>query len=78
MAENKDRDKPVEDDDDDPDSYIRTIASTFGHIDLIREWLPHHQHDRGKVTYNVVIPAAMYGQLEVLNMAVRYGELVIG
>ena len=74
MSENKDLPKPTEEKEDDPDGYIRTIASTWGHVDLIKEWLPHHQGDPAKITDNVLIPAAMYGQLEILKMAIEYGK----
>ena len=58
---------------EDPDFYIRTIASTWGHLDLIKEWIPHHRDDRAKITDHVLIPAAMYGQLEVLKFALKDG-----
>lgn len=72
MSENKDRSK--EDEDEDPDFYIRTIASTWGHLDLIGDWLPHHRHEPDKITHNVLFPAAMYGQLNVLKLAWKDGE----
>ncbi len=59
---------------EDPDFYIRTIAATWGHLDLIKEWIPHHLEDRAKITDHVLIPAAMYGQLEVLKLALKHGE----
>ncbi len=72
MSENKDIERSLVD--DDPDGYIRTIASTWdGHIDLIKDWLPHHRDNPGKITDNVLIPAAMYGQLEVLRLALDLG-----
>jgi len=61
--------------DEDPDFYIRTIAATWGHLDLISDWLPHHSHEPKVVAQNVLVPAAMYGQLEVLKMALKYGKL---
>lgn len=61
---------------DEPDMYIRTLASTWGHLDLIRNWMQHHMHeqDRAKVTELVLFPAAMYGQLEILQYAIGFGE----
>ena len=64
------RNEPTED----PDFYIRTIAATWGHLDLIKEWLPHHRDHPAKITDHVLIPAAMYGQLEVLEFALESGE----
>ena len=61
--------------DEDPDFYVRTLAATWGHLDLVRDWLQHHEHEPGKVTENVLFPAAMYGQLEVLGHAIPFGEL---
>lgn len=72
MSENKDKSK--EDEEDDPDFYIRTIASTWGHLDLIADWLPHHRHEPDKVTHNVLFPASMYGLLGVLQLALKDGE----
>ena len=72
MSENKDLDKSMEG--EDPDSYIRTIASTWGHTDLVGEWLPHHRDNPSKITDNVLIPAAMYGQLEVLKLGLEFGK----
>ena len=62
---------------EDPDFYIRTIAATWGHLDLIKEWIPHHLEDRAKITDHVLIPAAMYGQLEVLKLALKHGETLM-
>lgn len=59
---------------EDEDSYIRDVAAMWGHVDLIQAWLPHHLHEPGKITEYVLFPAAMYGQLEVLSMALRHGE----
>ena len=59
---------------EDEDGYIRDVAAMWGHLDLIEPWLPHHRHNRAKVTDYVLFPAAMYGQLEVLKMALEYGE----
>ena len=61
---------------EDKDSYIRDVAAVWGHLDLIEAWLPHHCHDKAKVNEYVLFPSAMYGQLEVLNHALRYGELL--
>ena len=60
---------------EDKDSYIRDVAAVWGHLDLIEAWLPHHQHDQAKVTDYILFPSAMYGQLEVLKLALRYGKL---
>ena len=60
---------------EDEDSYIRDVAAMWGHLDLIEAWLPHHRQDKAKVTDYVLFPSAMYGQLEVLNLALRYGKL---
>ena len=59
---------------EDEDSYIRDVAAMWGHLDLIEPWLPHHRHEPAKVTEYVLFPAAMYGQLEVLKLALRDGE----
>ena len=59
---------------EDPDSYIRTLAAPWGHLDLIKEWMEHHKHERERVTELVLFPAAMYGQLEVLEYALPFGE----
>jgi len=61
--------------DEDPDFYVRTLAATWGHLDLVQDWLQHHTHEPGKVTENVLFPAAMYGQLEVLDLAIPFGDL---
>ena len=58
---------------EDPDFYIRTIAATWGHLDLVKEWIPHHREDPAKITDQVLIPAAMYGQLELLKFALEFG-----
>lgn len=60
---------------EDQDSYIRDVAAVWGHLDLIEPWLPLNRHDRAKVTDYVLFPSAMYGQLEVLKLALRYGGL---
>ena len=62
---------------EDKDSYIRDVAAMWGHLDLIEAWLPHQRHDPAKVTEYVLFPAAMYGQLEVLNLALRHGTLIL-
>ncbi len=71
-----DREKSVEAEDE--DSYIRDVAAMWGHLDLIGAWLPHHRHDPAKVTEYVLFPSAMYGQLEVLNLALTCGKLLAG
>ncbi len=58
---------------EDPDFYVPT-AATWGHLDLIRDWLPLQDDNPSKVTELVLFPAAMYGQLEVLVHALPYGE----
>ena len=60
--------------DEDPDVYIRSLASTWGHLDLVRDWLPHHKHEPDKIATLVLWPAAMYGQLELLSYALPYGK----
>ena len=72
MSESKDRSK--EEGEENPDFYIRTIASTWGHTDLIKDWLPHHRHEPDVVTQNVLFPASMYGVLDVLKLALEDGE----
>lgn len=59
---------------EDEDSYIRDVASVWGHYDLVQAWLPHHSHEKAKVTDYVIFPSAMYGQLEVLKLALPLGE----
>ena len=68
------KDKSKDDMDEDPDFYIRTIAATWGHLDLIRDWLPHHRHEPEVVAQNVLVPAAMFGQLDVLKLALNQGK----
>ena len=60
--------------DENPDFYVRTLAATWGHLDLIRDWVQLHEDEPGKVTENVLFPSAMYGQLEVLNFAIPFGK----
>ena len=62
------------DPEEDPDFYISTLAAPWGHLDLIQDWLKIHGSEPGKVTEKVLFPAAMYGQLEVLEVAIPYGE----
>ena len=72
--EKRDPEKPLpEDKDYDPDGYIRT-AVTYGRLDLIKDWVPHQWHQPERITELVLFPAAMYGQLEVLDFALDYGE----
>ena len=73
--EKKDPTKPLpEDEDFDPDDYIRT-AVTYGRLDLVKDWLPHHHGDPHRVSELVLFPAAMFGQLELLSCGLDYGEL---
>ena len=58
----------------DPDDYIRT-AVTYGRLDLVQDWLPHHRDDPGRVSELVLFPSAMFGQLELLSFGLEYGEL---
>ncbi len=57
-------------------SYIRT-AVTLGAADMISDWLSveTNQCNKALVTNMVLVPAAMYGQLAVLETALRYGKL---
>lgn len=64
------------DEDFDPDDYIRT-AVTYGRLDLVKDWLPHHRDDPDRVSELVLVPAAMFGQLELLSVGIDYGELDI-
>ena len=57
----------------DPDDYIRT-AVTYGRLDLVKDWLPHHRGDPHRVSELVLFPAAMFGQLEVLSCGLDYGK----
>lgn len=72
-VEKRDEEKEQGSVEEDPDFYIPT-AATWGHLDLIRDWLPLQRDDPGKVTEKVLFPATMYGQLEVLDYALPYGE----
>ena len=65
--------KDPEKSEEDEDSYIRDVASVWGRLDLIKDWLPHHKGDRAKITDYVLFPAAMYGQLDVLRLALPEG-----
>ena len=83
MAENKDKQKPpplkeLSSPVEDPDFYIRNIAAIWGLLDLIKDWIPHHIHEKGKVTDHVLFPAALYGQLQVVQYALKYGESQLG
>ena len=72
-AEEKDAGNPLlEDEGYDPDGYIRT-AVTYGRLDLIKDWAPHQREHPERVSEVVLCPAAMYGQLEVLEFALDYG-----
>lgn len=62
------------DDDFDPDDYIRT-AVTYGRLDLVKDWLPHHLHDHQRVSELVLFPAAMFGQLELLEFCLQHEGL---
>lgn len=57
----------------DPDDYIRT-AVTYGRLDLVRDWLPHHRGDPHRISELVLFPAAMFGQLELLSCGLDYGK----
>ena len=58
---------------EDPDFYVPT-AATWGHLDLLRDWVILHKDEPGKVTELVLFSAALYGQLEVLEYALPFGE----
>ena len=66
--EKKDLEKPLPEED-----YIRT-AVTYGRLDLVKDWLPHHRGDPHRVSELVLFPAAMFGQLELLSSGLDYGE----
>ena len=65
--------RPSPEDDFDPDDYIRT-AVTYGRLDVVKEWLPHHRGGPRRVSELVLFPAAMFGQLELLQYCLDYGE----
>lgn len=71
MAEKVDAKKSPEPEDN---SYIRT-AVTLGNEGLITDWLQvsAHQQNKAEVTDMVLVPAAMYGQLSLLEQALEYG-----
>ncbi len=56
-------------------SYTRT-AVTLGAAEVISDWLTveAHQSNKAEVTDMVLVPAAMYGQLRLLEAALQYGE----
>lgn len=54
-------------------SYIRT-AVTLGNTEIIHDQLPYIKLDRNIITNFILIPAAMYGQLELLNLVLEYGK----
>lgn len=68
--------RPPPEDDFDPDDYIRT-AVTYGRLDVVKEWLPHHRDDPQRITQLVLFPAAMFGQFELLSFCLEYGEGII-
>ena len=65
--------RPPPEDDFDPDDYIRT-AVTYGRLDVVKDWLPHHRDDYQRISQLVLFPAAMFGQLELLSFCLDYGE----
>jgi hypothetical protein len=62
--------------DEDEDSYIRDLASVWGHCDLVQAWLPHHHHEPAKITDYVLFPSVMYGQLGVMRLALPCCEFL--
>jgi len=56
-------------------AYIRT-AVTLGNYEIIKDWLSveEHQRNRAMVTDLILVPAAMYGQLELIDCALKYGS----
>ena len=64
---------PPPEDDFDPDDYIRT-AVTYGRLDVVEDWLPHHRNDRRRVSQLVLFPAAMFGQFELLSFCLDHGR----
>jgi Leucine-rich repeat (LRR) protein len=65
---------PSPEDDFDPDDYIRT-AVTYGRLDVVKDWLPHHRDDPQRISQLVLFPAAMFGQLELLIFCLDYGDM---
>lgn len=61
--------------DEDQDSYIRDVASVWGLLELVRDWLPHHRDNPDKITDYVLFPSALYGQLQVLKLALSNGRI---
>ena len=56
-------------------SYLRT-ATVYGNLEIVRDWLELEGRDKPDLVSNLVLStAAMYGQLEVLQHAIFYGEL---
>ena len=72
MAEKGDKQRDPEEEDY---SYIRT-AVTLGNVDFIKDLIPNFVNDKAKITNYFLIPAAMYGQLELLECALEYGKHV--
>lgn len=72
MAEKGDEQRSPEKEDY---SYIRT-AVTLGNVDFIKDLVPHLVHDKATITNYILVPAAMYGQLELLECALHYGKRV--
>lgn len=72
MAEKVDRARSPEPEDN---AYIRT-AVTLGNVEIIQEWLhvEEHKKDASSITDLVLVPAAMYGQLGLLEHALEFGE----
>ena len=66
------RDEP--EDEEDPDDYISTAVMFGRNEDLISEWLSANKDQPGRVTDLILTPAAMYGQLHVLEQALPYGK----
>ena len=65
---------PEQWDEGEPFSYVRT-ATTYGSLELILDWLKHHGQDEPDLVSDLVLAtAAMYGQLEVLQHAISFGE----
>ena len=60
---------------DDDDSYVST-ATFYAQEDVVSDWLKQSASrvGRKRVTELVLFPAALYGHLNILTLALPYGE----
>ena len=66
---------PGQRDEDESFSYVRS-ATMYGNLEVVRDWLEHHGKSRPDLVTDLVLStAAMYGQLEVLQHTISFGEL---